>query len=166
MEQDLINYFLNSREYVKQKEIRQEEIDINLMFNAISKFFNLKDFKNVNLSRTKEGLDQIKLNFKWDEEKEIFIENNCLYCLTIDKLDNCDYQIFNKYYYSEGVNNQIFIQKALVDIKNSHLLAYINYYDNGIVAKVDCRNIVSYNIISGNAKLKKILGQVVCYEIK
>ena len=78
MEQDLINYFLYSREYVKQKEIRQEEIDINLMFNAISKFFNLKDFINVNLSRTKEGLDQIKLNFKWEYEKENFIENNCL----------------------------------------------------------------------------------------
>ena len=46
MEKDIINYFLYSREYIEQKEIRQEEIDINLMFNSISTFLNLK---NLNL---------------------------------------------------------------------------------------------------------------------
>lgn len=155
MEKDLINYFLYSRE--EQKEIKQEEIAINLMFNAISSFFNQKGLKNVNLSRSKEGLDPINFKFKWDEDKDIFVENNHLYCITIDKLDNPDYQVYNKYYYSEGVNNQIYIQKALVDIKNIKVLAYINYYDNGKDVKIDCSNIVNYNFISGNAKLRKIL---------
>ena len=64
MENDLISYFLYSREYIEQKEIRQEEIDINLMLNAISTFFNLKALNNVNLSRSKKGLNQ--LNFKFN----------------------------------------------------------------------------------------------------
>ena len=156
MEKDIINYFLYSREYIEQKEIRQEEIDINLMFNSISTFLNLKNFKFVNLSRSKKGLEQISFKFKWDEEKEIFVENNHLYCITIDKLDNQNYQVYNKYYYRECAN-KIYIQKALVDIKNAKLLAYINFYDNGKDAKIDCSNIINYNIISGNNKLRKIL---------
>ncbi len=157
MEKDLISYFLYSREYIEQKEIRQEEIDINLMLNAISTFFNLKALNDVNLSRSKKGLNQLNFKFKWDEKKDIFVENNHLYCITIDKLDNPNYQVYNKYYYRESVNNKIFIQKALVDIKNTRVLAYINYYDNGKDEKIDCSNIVNYNIISGNNKLRKIL---------
>ena len=157
MENDLISYFLYSREYIEQKEIRQEEIDINLMLNAISTFFNLKALNNVNLIRSKKGLDQLNFKFKWDEKKDIFVENNHLYCITIDKLDNPNYQVYNKYYYRESVNNKIFIQKALVDIKNTRVLAYINYYDNRKDEKIDCSNIVNYNIISGNNKLRKML---------